>query len=79
MHKILSRSANLNLYPHLLTEEELSPILAIGDLHGNALKLIYILIEESILKGVSEIDYQKLHNIYCNLYYKLDHKHHLYN
>ena len=44
---------NLNAYTHV----------SLGDIHGNALKLMYILIEEGVLKVTSE-QYATLHRIY---------------
>lgn len=40
----------------------------IGDLHGNALKLIYILIEQGFLEGISEENYKTLKDIYYRNY-----------
>lgn len=38
--------------------------LTIGDLHGNALKLIYFLVREGVLSNISERDYRKLADVY---------------
>lgn len=59
------RDADLNEYPSVLPHAQNSENthIAIGDLHGNALKLIYILIEEGVLE-LNEADYKKLRDIY---------------
>ena len=39
-------------------------MLAIGDLHGNAMKAIYFLIRYGVMTLENEADYETLHNIY---------------
>ena len=58
---LVERQANLQDYPAKLLPEGIH--VSIGDLHGNALRLIYILIEEGILE-LSRASYLKLYDIY---------------
>ncbi|WP_367608165.1 Dot/Icm T4SS effector Wip [Legionella sp. W05-934-2] len=43
----------------------------IGDLHGNAMKLMFMLVKHGAVKGISNGDYQKLVEIYSKSYDKL--------
>ncbi|MCE3238411.1 MAG: WipB 2 [Gammaproteobacteria bacterium] len=62
---MISEEANLNLYPQEKCEFPISPEnqLTIGDLHGNALKLLHLLIRHHIL-DISCGHYQAIVNIY---------------
>lgn len=55
-------TANLLTYPQILSGPKPNHV-SLGDLHGNALKLIYILMEEGVLK-LDERQYEQLKNIY---------------
>ena len=54
-------TANLHVFPAI--RENHDTHVSVGDLHGNALKLIYILIEEGFLK-LNKEQYDILHDIY---------------
>lgn len=62
MGKFKGRVGNLNEKPKRLAYTD--KLIAIGDLHGNALKLIYTLIEEGIINDLSISNYHKLRDIY---------------
>ena len=61
------REANLSVCPQVLDEElrQHHDHFTLGDLHGNALKLIYTLIEEGVLSLSAEA-YDELHYIYSD-------------
>ncbi len=62
---IVDPNANLHEYPfidHVYVSDDQAQ-LTLGDLHGNALKLIYVLIRQQILQ-MSESDYKTLVEIY---------------
>lgn len=61
---IVSREADLSKEPDVLPHKEGTKHIAIGDAHGNTLKLIYTLIEEGILEFSNEKDYLTLAKIY---------------
>ncbi len=58
---LVYRYADLNKFPQIRKLD--SKHLSLGDLHGNALKLIYILIEEGILE-LNDEEYKHLATIY---------------
>ena len=58
---VIEREANLSIYP-ISKSGEVGHV-AVGDMHGNALKLIYTLIEENIL-DIDQGDYTKIKTIY---------------
>ena len=58
---LVYRQADLDKYPSLLSSE--ARHVSVGDLHGNALKLIYILVEEGILELDAE-RYNQLRDVY---------------
>lgn len=58
---LVEREADLNIFPQKI--ESPCKHLSVGDLHGNALKLIYILVEEGTLE-LGEADYNSLRKIY---------------
>lgn len=62
---IVDNNADINVYPTLDAAHPADPKnqLTIGDLHGNALKLIYVLIKQNVLKMKSEA-YAQLLEIY---------------
>ena len=60
---IAKREADIAVCPEPLAIEAGYVHISIGDLHANAMKLIYVLIEEGILKLDSE-QYNKLYKIY---------------
>jgi hypothetical protein len=65
---ITERAANLRIIPDVLPDT--STHVSLGDIHGNALKLIYVLIEEGVLKlsddndGTAADKYRILREIY---------------
>lgn len=58
---LVYREADLNQFPPVKKQD--SRHLSLGDLHGNALKLIYILVEEGVLE-LDEARYKLLRDIY---------------
>jgi hypothetical protein len=62
---VIDYEANIHQYPIKNDNEKLTPgkILTVGDMHGNALKFIYILIRHQIL-DISEEKYNELIKIY---------------
>lgn len=62
---IIDYHANLYEYPKKHALEKLTPdrVLTVGDMHGNALKLIYILIRHQVL-DIDESQYKELIRIY---------------
>ncbi len=58
---LVYRDADLNQFPQIKRQD--SKHLSLGDLHGNALKLIYILIEEGVLE-LNKEHYEALKAIY---------------
>ena len=61
--KLVARDdPNIEQYPTRLNDQA-APHVSIGDMHGNALKLIYILIEEGVLELKKE-EYERLMGIY---------------
>lgn len=56
-------TVDLNTYPKAIKQSSQKSIATIGDLHGNALKLIYFLIQQHALV-LSEASYEKLVAIY---------------
>ncbi len=65
---LIEADVDLDRYPRVLVEVELlsnlSHELTLGDLHGNALKLIHFLIREQILQGIGPGEYAELVRIY---------------
>lgn len=61
--EILFREANLDTFPEVIAHSAEHTHVSVGDLHGNALKLIYTLIEEGILEVTRE-EYETLRDIY---------------
>ena len=59
----MTRDADLSICPKLLPVEAGYQHISIGDLHGNAIKLLYTLIEEGFLE-LGEENYNELYNIY---------------
>jgi hypothetical protein len=59
---LTKRNANLRKYPEKIYDNSNTHV-TIGDLHANAIKLIYILTEEGCLE-ISPEDYEKLYKIY---------------
>lgn len=55
--------ANLKKYPQRISQNEVGIETTIGDLHGNALKLIYFLISNDVIK-LSKENYDRLVTIY---------------
>jgi hypothetical protein len=66
MTKINSREyADLKVCPQVLpANDPPSTHVSLGDLHGNALKLIYIMIEEGVLTLQDKAQYEQLQKIY---------------
>ncbi|ARG96587.1 Dot/Icm T4SS effector Wip [Legionella micdadei] len=58
---LIYRAANLRLYPKVINHQ--GTHVCLGDLHGNALKLIYTLIEENVL-NIDPQQYNELTKIY---------------
>ena len=63
MMPIVARHADLSKFPSVLQYQSKATHVSLGDLHGNALKLIYTLIEEGILE-INEEAYLQLQQIY---------------
>jgi hypothetical protein len=61
--KIIEPCANLLEYPLKRKESEIYKQYTLGDLHGNALKLIYFLIRENLIEMTKE-DYERISSIY---------------
>lgn len=40
--------------------------LILGDLHANMIKLLYFLIHENVVRGISELDYENIYTIHIN-------------
>lgn len=59
---ITERQADLSQYPLILQNPSATHV-SMGDLHGNTMKLLYILIEEGVMKMPPE-DYRSLFQIY---------------
>lgn len=55
------RDADFSKFPHKRTNDDTH--VQLGDIHGNALKLIYVMMEEGVLT-VSKEDYKTLRDIY---------------
>jgi hypothetical protein len=62
---VVDLSANLESYPPINPLEKLMPgtYITVGDLHGNALKLVYILIRHQLIE-MGKKTYQKIAKIY---------------
>ena len=63
---IISKEVNIYVFPEK-DESNPSPpgsIVTIGDLHANAIKFMYMLIERGVVTGVSKDDYEKLVTLY---------------
>jgi len=63
---IISKEVNIYVYPEK-DESNPSPpgsIVTIGDLHANAIKFMYMLIERGVVTGVSKEDYEELVKLY---------------
>ncbi|RUR08325.1 hypothetical protein [Legionella sp. km772] len=58
---LVYRDADLDKFPQVKKQD--SKHISLGDLHGNALKLIYILVEEGVLQ-LNEAAYNSLRDIY---------------
>ena len=58
---LVYREADLDKYPQVKKQE--SKHISLGDLHGNALKLIHILVEEGVV-DLNETQYNSLRDIY---------------
>lgn len=56
------RDGDLSEYPEICQHDETH--VTLGDLHGNALKLVYTLLEEGIFTGISHDNYRALYQIY---------------
>lgn len=65
MPKFIFREADLNKFPQRVPADPGYPYnhIGLGDLHGNTMKLIYTLIEEEIVSGISPADFKKLGDI----------------
>ncbi len=72
--KLLEKKLNIFTFPTLDSDYPIANTdeLTIGDLHGNAIKLLYFLIKQSIVKNIDSIDYNKLINIYKKPVAKLE-------
>lgn len=65
LEEIVDLNANISLYPPLKNYHRgKSYQLTIGDLHANALKLLYFLVREKVM-SMDEKDYLVFVNIYC--------------
>lgn len=62
---VIDYEADLDQYPKKNDDEKLTPdkVLTVGDMHGNALKFIYILIRHQVL-DINKSDYEQLIMIY---------------
>ena len=66
-NEVLNRHANLKIYPAVVEIDETINHVSVGDLHGNALKLIYTLIQEGFLTLKNgKDDYDKLVALYSS-------------
>ncbi len=57
-------NADLSVFPSSHGTPNASTQLTLGDLHGNAMKLIYFLIREGVIENITPEDYQELLAIY---------------
>ncbi len=60
---IFTQVENMNFHPTIINDPT-GAILAFGDLHGNAMKAIYLLIGQGVMKLQDEADYATLMAIY---------------
>ncbi len=60
----VSPDADLKAYPTSSTTHTPTTQITLGDLHGNAIKLIYTLVREGVLQGLPKSDYAELVRIY---------------
>lgn len=63
-NQVVSDEVDINKFPqhvHMLPQ---GMQITLGDLHGNALKLLYTLLQYNVIKGITAEDYQQFVNIY---------------
>lgn len=62
-NSVIQRAGDLETRPVTLPVKQMKSHVSVGDMHGNALKLIYVLIEEGVL-DVNKDNYRQLRDIY---------------
>lgn len=62
-HTLISEEVDLYVYPQRLRTESGAQI-TLGDLHGNCIKLLFVLLKHGIADGIDESEYQRLVKIY---------------
>ncbi len=67
---IITTVEDMNLHPRII-KDPTDAILAFGDLHGNAMKAIYLLIGQGVMKLAEVEDYARLMEIYIKPVSKL--------
>lgn len=72
-HELEINNVDLTQYPQKIKHYEPDIEITIGDLHGNALKLLYFLISNDVVR-MSSKDYQRFVNIYKKSPRELSHK-----
>lgn len=72
-NELMVKTADLEQYPKTINNYPSGVEITIGDLHGNALKLLYFLIRNDVLK-MPEEDYQLFMHIYQKSPEELGHK-----
>ncbi len=63
-HLLKETGVDIYQYPETFREAQADQQITIGDLHGNAMKLLFILVKEGVASGLTASNYDKLVEIY---------------
>lgn len=63
-NKLINEKVDIYTFPDSIDNENKANEITIGDLHGNAMKLLFMLVKHGIITNINETGYQKLVEVY---------------